>query len=88
MFEYRCVYSCLEYTHAQHNIIFKQVVRLLGRVKHNSHLVVNRLLEISKGSGLVARYDRYIMHASCDMHMIHICRESQLALQKIACQFR
>ena len=32
-----------------------QVVRLLGRVKYDSHHVVNKLLEISKGSGLIAR---------------------------------
>lgn len=32
-----------------------QVVKLLGRLKFNSHQVVNKLLEISKGSGLVAR---------------------------------
>eukprot|EP00731_Ephydatia_muelleri_P026412 Em0018g512a len=32
-----------------------QVVRLLGRVKYNSHHVVNKLLEISKGSGIIAR---------------------------------
>lgn len=34
---------------------FEQVVRLLGRVKYDSHHVVNKLLEISKGSGLIAR---------------------------------